>query len=64
MNPGARHSDLPLSLYESIIDLVKGEARMLFVKLAFTLATEEAERIGLDHVNISLRLFLTKAAIK
>lgn len=50
MNPGARHADLPLTLYESIIDLVKGEARMLFVKLAFTLATEEAERIGLDHV--------------
>lgn len=50
MNPGARHSDLPLTLYESIIDLVKGEARMLFVKLTFTLATEEAERIGLDHV--------------
>ena len=56
MNPGARHSDLPLTLYESIIDLVKGEARMLFVKLAFTLATEEAERIGLDHVIILLEI--------
>ena len=28
---------------------------MLFVKLPYTLATEEAERIGLDHV---ARLFL------
>ena len=27
-----------------------GAARMLFVKLPYTLATEEAERIGLDHV--------------
>jgi COP9 signalosome complex subunit 6 len=27
MNPGARHADLPLTLYESVIDLVKGEAR-------------------------------------
>ena len=29
---------------------------MLFVKLAFTLATEEAERIGLDHVIILLEI--------
>jgi hypothetical protein len=27
MNPAARHADLPLTLYESIIDIVKGEAR-------------------------------------
>jgi hypothetical protein len=26
---------------------------MLFVKLSFTLATEEAERIGLDHVSLA-----------
>ncbi len=37
-------------MYESIIDIVSGAARMLFVKLKYTLATEEAERIGLDHV--------------
>lgn len=47
---GGRPADLPLALYESIIDIVSGEARMLFVKLGYTLATEEAERIGLDHV--------------
>ena len=29
---------------------MSGSARMLFVKLPYTLATEEAERIGLDHV--------------
>ena len=29
---------------------VAGAARMLFVKLPYSLATEEAERIGLDHV--------------
>ena len=37
-------------MYESVIDLVGGNARMLFVKLKYTLATEEAERIGLDHM--------------
>lgn len=41
---------LPVKLYESIIDIVQGEATMLFVSLIYTLATEEAERIGVDHV--------------
>ncbi|CAB4054126.1 COPS6 [Lepeophtheirus salmonis] len=49
MNPLARQSDLPVNMYESLFDLVGGHG-MLFVKLSFTLATEEAERIGLDHV--------------
>ena len=30
--------------------MIEGQARILFVKLPYTLATEEAERIGLDHV--------------
>ena len=51
MNPAARHTDLPVAAYESIIDLVGGKARMLFVKFNYTLATEEAERIGLDNVD-------------
>jgi len=50
LNPGAKNSDIPLTTYESLIDIVKGEAKLLFVKLNYSLATEEAERIGLDHV--------------
>ncbi|GFR80517.1 COP9 signalosome complex subunit 6 [Elysia marginata] len=50
LNPQSRTSDLPISLYESVIDLVKGEATVLFVDIPYTLATEEAERIGVDHV--------------
>ncbi|GFY11779.1 COP9 signalosome complex subunit 6 [Trichonephila clavipes] len=50
LNPQGRHTELPVSIYESIIDLVSGEATMLFVELLYTLATEEAERIGLDHM--------------
>ncbi len=51
LNPFARGAqDLPVSMYESVIDLVNGEATMLFVELGYTLATEEAERIGVDHV--------------
>lgn len=50
LNTTARSSELPVSLYESVIDLVNGVATMLFVELTYTLATEEAERIGVDHV--------------
>lgn len=51
LNPQSRNCDhLPIELYESIIDIVQGEATMLFVPLTYTLATEEAERIGVDHV--------------
>ncbi|KMQ86915.1 cop9 signalosome complex subunit 6-like protein, partial [Lasius niger] len=39
-----------LGWYTTVIDLVNGEATMLFVPLTYTLATEEAERIGVDHV--------------
>ena len=51
MNPGAKNlNNIPLSMYESIIDIVGGEAHMLFIKLTYELATEDSERIGLDHV--------------
>ena len=50
LNPQARTTDLPVYIYESVIDLVNGVATMLLVELPYTLATEEAERIGVDHV--------------
>ncbi|XP_071521892.1 COP9 signalosome complex subunit 6 [Panulirus ornatus] len=50
LNPMARHTDLPVSIYESVLDLVNEAPTMLLVELQYTLATEEAERIGVDHV--------------
>uniref|UniRef100_A0A6Q2WZF8 COP9 signalosome complex subunit 6 n=1 Tax=Esox lucius TaxID=8010 RepID=A0A6Q2WZF8_ESOLU len=50
LNPMTKHTDLPVSVYESVIDIINGEATMLFAELGYTLATEEAERIGVDHV--------------
>lgn len=51
LNPWDKNIDhLPVSIFESVIDLVGGETTMLFVPLTYTLATEEAERIGVDHV--------------
>jgi len=51
LDPQSRNVDqLPIKLYETVIDIIHGEATMLFVPLTYTLATEEAERIGVDHV--------------
>lgn len=51
LDPTSRNmNQLPISLHESVIDIVQGDAVMLFVPLTYTLATEEAERIGVDHV--------------
>ncbi|XP_011138256.1 COP9 signalosome complex subunit 6 [Harpegnathos saltator] len=51
LDPRPKNTDqLSVSMYESVIDLVGGQATMLFVPLTYTLATEEAERIGVDHV--------------
>lgn len=51
MDTSSKHVEqLPIQLFESVIDIVAGEATMLFVPLVYILATEEAERIGVDHV--------------
>lgn len=50
MDPRGGHTDLPVKVYESIIDIINGDAKMLFVELTYTLSTEDAERIGVDHV--------------
>ncbi len=50
LDPFGKHTDLPIYLYESIIDLVNGQVTMLFIELEYTLATDEAERIGVEHI--------------
>lgn len=50
LNPFEVQNKLPIKMYESIIDLVNNEATVLFVEISYTLVTEEAERIGLDHM--------------
>jgi len=41
---------LPLGIFESVLDLVQGKACLQFVPVQYNLVTEEAERIGIDHV--------------
>lgn len=43
--------DLPLSIYESIVEIVKGETRHFFVPAGYRIDTGEAERIAVDHVS-------------
>jgi COP9 signalosome complex subunit 6 len=50
LDPFGKHTDLPVSIYESVIDLVAGDVTMLFIELEYTLVTDEAERIGVDHI--------------
>nr|CAB3232920.1 COP9 signalosome complex subunit 6 [Phallusia mammillata] len=50
LNPQVSSTDLPLSVYESVIDVADGNAVTRLVALNYTLATEEAERIGVDHI--------------
>jgi hypothetical protein len=50
LDPFGKHTDLPVSIYESVIDLVGGDVTMLFIELEYTLITDEAERIGVDHI--------------
>ena len=41
---------LPVNVFESLIEIVDGQPRVLFTRVQYTLATEEAERIGVDHI--------------
>lgn len=50
LDPFGKHTDLPVYIYESVIDLINGDVTMLFIELEFSLATEEAERIGVEHI--------------
>ncbi|KAJ3016137.1 UNVERIFIED_CONTAM: Insulinase (Peptidase M16) [Siphonaria sp. JEL0065] len=48
INPVAK--ELPLGVYESVVDLEGGGNQMRFAKSKYKIETGEAERIALDHV--------------
>jgi len=55
LDPFCVTNELPLHLYETIIDLIpnstiQGGTKTDFIEIQYTLVTEEAERIGIDHV--------------
>jgi COP9 signalosome complex subunit 6 len=50
LNTATRTSELPVTIYESLIDIVAGQPKVGFSQVSYTLATEEAERVGVDHI--------------
>lgn len=45
------NKELPIAVYESIIDIIDGQAQTLFVRTQYKIATGEAERIAVDHAS-------------
>ncbi len=43
-------SQLPIHLYESLIEIIEAHPKILYTHVTYSLATEEAERIGVDHI--------------
>ncbi|KAF8931463.1 maintenance of mitochondrial structure and function-domain-containing protein [Dissophora ornata] len=41
---------LPITVYESIVDIVDNQPQPMFIKAAYKVETGEAERIAVDHV--------------
>jgi COP9 signalosome complex subunit 6 len=39
-----------LAVYESLIELGEDGTKIVFSSIPYTLATEEAERVGIDHI--------------
>lgn len=50
MHPAATTRSLPLSVFESVVELVDGEPQVAFSSAAYEVETGEAERIAVDHV--------------
>lgn len=39
-----------MSIYESLIEIVDTKPKILFAGVPYALATEDAERVGVDHI--------------
>ncbi|KAL0082436.1 maintenance of mitochondrial structure and function-domain-containing protein [Phycomyces blakesleeanus] len=53
MNPTALEGgakEFPVSIYESVFDIIDGQTRLGFVKAPYRVETNEAERIAIDQV--------------
>lgn len=45
------NGDLPIRVYESVVELVQGETANFFVPAGYRIETGEAERIAVDHAS-------------
>lgn len=46
-----KEKDLPLAIYESVVELVAGEAKPTFVHVPYEVVTGEAERVAVEGVS-------------
>lgn len=46
-----KEKDLPLAIYESVVELVAGEAKPTFVPVPYEVVTGEAERVAVEGVS-------------
>ncbi|PWZ01369.1 Mov34-domain-containing protein [Testicularia cyperi] len=46
-----RNGELPIKVYESVVELIHGEATSFFVPATYRIDTGEAERIAIDHAS-------------
>ncbi|KAN0063052.1 hypothetical protein ACQY0O_004215 [Thecaphora frezii] len=46
-----KEGELPINVYESVIEMMAGEAATLFVPTGYRIETGEAERIAVDHTS-------------
>ena len=44
--------DLPVTIYESVIDVVNGQSQMLFVENKYQIVSGDEERVSIDHINV------------
>eukprot|EP00053_Salpingoeca_punica_P020655 m.212161 g.212161 ORF g.212161 m.212161 type:complete len:307 (+) comp19702_c0_seq1:144-1064(+) len=49
-SPNMMGRELPVKVYDSYVEMVEGKQEYYFIDAGFTLATEEAERIGVNHI--------------
>ena len=45
------NGELPIRVYESVVEMVQGETTNFFVPVGFKIETGEAERIAVDHAS-------------
>ncbi|KAI8991256.1 hypothetical protein BDF20DRAFT_919640 [Mycotypha africana] len=50
LTPSGGAREFPITIYESLIDIVDGNTRSIFIKSAYKVELGEAERIAIDHV--------------
>ncbi|GAA5979722.1 hypothetical protein JCM10908_003020 [Rhodotorula pacifica] len=50
-NNSSEEKDLPLAIYESVVELVSGEAKPTFVPVPYEVVTGEAERVAVEGVS-------------